>query len=177
MIQIITEVIGNDKLFYIIFMAMKKQIAIILYLTSIVLFILGLINPILENSFLVGMSKKPIYLASSIQYFFAEKEYFIGILILTFTFIFPIFKYIFIALRLINIEFSKAKWVSYLVEIINKWAMLDVFVVALIIVNMKFHSLLISTEIEIGTTFFAISVLLLMTSSWILKKEEEERIF
>jgi hypothetical protein len=61
---------------------MKKKIAIILYLTSIVLFTLGMINPILENSFLAGISKKPIYLASSIQYFFDEKEYFIGILIL-----------------------------------------------------------------------------------------------
>jgi paraquat-inducible protein A len=152
---------------------MKKQIAIILYLTSILLFILGLINPILENSFLVGISKKPIYLTGSIQYFFDEKEYFIGILILTFTFIFPILKYIFIALRLINVAFSQAKWVVYLIEIVNKWAMLDVFVVALIIVNMKFHSVLIATSIEIGTTFFAISVLLLMVSSWILQKEEE----
>jgi uncharacterized paraquat-inducible protein A len=155
---------------------MKKKIAVILYLTSIVLFTLGMINPILENSFLAGISKKPIYLASSIQYFFDEKEYFIGILILTFTFIFPILKYIFIALRLINVQFSQAKWVTYLIEIVNKWAMLDVFVVALIIVNMKFHSILISASIEIGTTFFAISVLLLMVSSWILQKEEEEEL-
>jgi uncharacterized paraquat-inducible protein A len=85
-------------------------------------------------------------------------------------------KYIFIALRLINVQFSQAKWVTYLIEIVNKWAMLDVFVVALIIVNMKFHSILISASIEIGTTFFAISVLLLMVSSWILQKEEEEEL-
>lgn len=153
---------------------MKKQIAIILYFTSIIFFVLGLINPILENSFLVGLSRKSIYLLSSIQYFFDEKEYFIGVLILTFTFIFPIFKYIFIAFRFINIKFSQTKWVVYLIEIINKWAMLDVFVVALIIVNMKFNSLIISASIEIGTTFFAISVLLLMFASWILKKYEEE---
>jgi paraquat-inducible protein A len=155
---------------------MKKQIAIVLYLCSIILFILGLINPVLENSFLVGLSKKSIYLLSSIQYFFDEKEYFIGILILTFTVIFPIFKYIFIALRFLNVKFGQTKWVVYLIEIINKWAMLDVFVVALIIVNMKFNSLIISASIEIGTTFFAISVLLLMFASWILRKHEEESI-
>jgi type IV secretory pathway TrbL component len=47
---------------------MKKKIAVILYLTSIVLFTLGMINPILENSFLAGISKKPIYLASSLRF-------------------------------------------------------------------------------------------------------------
>ena len=124
----------------------------------------------------VGLSRKPIYLFSSIEYFFAEKEYFIGILLFTFTLIFPIFKYIFIGFRLINIKFGQRKWVEILVEVINKWAMLDVFVVAVIIVNMKFNSLIISTQIEIGTTFFALSVILLMTASYILKKLEDKSI-
>lgn len=133
---------------------------------------MGLINPILENSMLIGLSRKPIYLFSSIKYFFAEKEYFIGMLLFIFTIVFPVFKYFFIGFRLINFQFGQRKWVEILVEIINKWAMLDVFVVAVIIVNMKFNSLIISTEIKVGTTFFAISVLLLMTASFILKRIE-----
>jgi len=138
---------------------------------------MGLINPILENSMLIGLNRKPIYLLGSIEYFFAEKEYFIGLLLLVFTLVFPVFKYLFIGFRLINIEFGQQKWVEVLVEIINKWAMLDVFVVALIIVNMKFNSLIISTEIEIGTTFFAVSILLLMTASFILKRIEKTTAF
>lgn len=151
---------------------MKKQIVVILYFLSIILFVMGLINPILENSMFIGFNKKSIYLFSSIKYFFAEKEYFIGMLLFVFTLVFPIFKYIFIGFRLINPQFGRKKSVETLVEIINKWAMLDVFVVALIIVNMKFNSLIISTEIKVGTTFFAISVLLLMTASFILKRTE-----
>lgn len=156
-------------------MLRKKQIATIFYLASIILFVLGLINPILKNSTLMGfMGEEFIYLIGSVKYFFAEKEFFIGTLILVFTFIFPIGKYIFIGFRLINLKFGQTKWVGNLVEIINKWAMLDVFVVALVIVNMKMNTLVISTSIEIGTTFFAISVLLLMSASYILKKYESE---
>lgn len=154
---------------------LKKNIASILYLLSIVLFVLGLINPILKNSTMMGlMGEKFIYLFGSIEYFFAEEEFFIGTLILIFTFIFPILKYLFIGFRLINMKFGQIQWVGMLVEIVNKWAMLDVFVVALIIVNMKFNTLIISASIEIGTTFFAISVLLLMIASYILRKHEEE---
>ena len=120
------------------------------------------------------MGEKLIYLTGSVKYFFAEKEFFIGALILVFTFIFPILKYIFVGFRLINVQFGQTKWVEILVEVVNKWAMLDVFVIALIIVNMKFNTLIISTSIEIGTTFFAISVLLLMVASYILRKHEEE---
>lgn len=133
---------------------------------------MGLINPILENSMFVGLSQKPIYLFSSIKYFFAEKEYFVGVLLLVFTLVFPILKYIFVGFRLINSRFGEGKWTEHLIELINKWAMLDVFVVALIIVNMKFNSLIINTKIEVGTTFFALSVILLMTTSFILKKLE-----
>lgn len=155
---------------------MKKTIASILYLLSIVLFILGLINPILKNSTMMGfMGEKFIYLIGSVKYFYAEEEFFIGTLILVFTFIFPILKYLFIGFRLINVQFGQTKWVATLVEIVNKWAMLDVFVVALIIVNMKFNTLIISASIEIGTTFFAISVLLLMIASYILRKHEEQK--
>lgn len=153
----------------------KKYVAIILYLLSIILFILGLINPILKNDTMMGlMGENFIYLIDSIEYFYAEQEYFIGTIILIFTFIFPTLKYVFVGFRLMNVQFLQKKWVESLVEIVNKWAMLDVFVIALIIVNMKFNTLLVSTSIEIGTSFFAISVLSLMISSYVLKKYEDQ---
>ena len=48
--------------------------------------------------------------------------------------------------------------------------MLDVFVVAVIILNMKFDSDIILSKLGSGTTLFAISVVLLMTSSFIAGK-------
>ena len=55
-------------------------------------------------------------------------------------------------------------------DIINKWSMLDVFIVAVLILNMKFDSSIIVSKLEIGTTLFAISILLLMTSSFVARK-------
>jgi uncharacterized paraquat-inducible protein A len=60
--------------------------------------------------------------------------------------------------------------VATALEIINKWSMLDVFVVAVLILNMKFDSDIIVSKLEAGTTLFAVSVLLLMTSSFIARK-------
>lgn len=48
--------------------------------------------------------------------------------------------------------------------------MLDVFVVAVLILNMKFDSSIIVSKLEAGTTLFAVSVVLLMTSSFIARK-------
>lgn len=48
--------------------------------------------------------------------------------------------------------------------------MLDVFVVAVLILNMKFDSSIIVSRLEAGTTLFAVSVVLLMTSSFIARK-------
>ena len=54
---------------------------------------------------------------------------------------------------------------------------LDVFIVALIILNMKFDSLFINTQLKIGTTYFAISLVLMMISSFILRRKIMETIY
>ncbi len=147
-----------------------RILIISLYLGSIALFVLGLMNPILENSVLLGLQRNDIYLIGSVEYFYEEREYFVGALILVFTFIFPIFKYIFLGFKVLNIRLTFEKAIAGVVELINKWAMLDVFVVALIIINMKFNSLFITSSIKSGTTYFAASVLVMMICSWIVKK-------
>jgi hypothetical protein len=48
--------------------------------------------------------------------------------------------------------------------------MLDVFVVAVLILNMKFDSDIIISRLESGTTLFGISILLLMVSSFMARK-------
>ena len=111
-----------------------------------------------------------MYLTDSIEYFFNNGDLFIGCLLLFFTLIFPILKYIFLGTQLFQIKIPMKKGVIIALEIINKWAMLDVFIVALIILNMKFDSLFINTELKVGTTFFAISIVLMMICSFILRR-------
>ena len=48
--------------------------------------------------------------------------------------------------------------------------MLDVFIVALVLLNMKFDSAIIVSEMESGTTLFALSIVLMMISSFIIRK-------
>ena len=65
--------------------------------------------------------------------------------------------------------------VSTALEIINKWAMLDVFVVAVLILNMKFDSVIIISKLEHGTTLFAISIVLMMICSFVTGKALREQ--
>lgn len=153
-----------------------KPLTIFLYIASAVLFILGITSPIMKNEVLFGLKQEYIYLAGSVKYFYNDGEWFLGTLILVFTLILPILKYIIIGLKLINIDFYGRRTMATVMELINKWAMLDVFVVALIIVNFKFDSLIIKTSNSIGTAYFAASVLLLMVCSYILIKQNEEKV-
>lgn len=149
---------------------LPKILPIILFIISIYCFVMGLIHPILRSSMFLGLSKSDIYLFGSVEYFYGEGEWFIGTIILVFTFIFPILKYFILFFKIIDIQMHKThRFIDVFIEIINKWAMLDVFVVALIIINMKMSSIILVSKLQIGTTYFAVSVLLLMVCSLYLK--------
>lgn len=123
----------------------------------------------MASNTLFGLNREEVFLTSSIRYFYKEGDFFVGSILLFFTFVFPILKYLFLGIQLVNITLPGSKWISTGLDIINKWAMLDVFVVALVIINLKFDTAFIHTMLKPGTTFFAVSVLLLMICSYIIK--------
>lgn len=140
---------------------------------SAIFFVLGFVFPLLQTGFGIGpftIKKEYVYISTSFRYFFDQREVFIGLLLMFFTIIFPIIKYIFLFITLLGKKIPRHQFISTAFEIINKWAMLDVFVVAVLILNMKFDSTIIVSKLESGTTLFAISVVLLMTSSLIAGK-------
>lgn len=154
---------GNDR----------RWMAILVLIASLIFFILGFMYPLLQSGFGIGpftIKSDYIYISTSFRYFFDKGEVFIGFLLLFFTIIFPTIKYIFLFLTLLGRKIPRHGAVATVLEIINKWSMLDVFVVAILILNMKFDSDIIVSKLEAGTTLFAVSVLLLMTSSFIAKK-------
>ena len=151
----------------------KKLIALLLLITSLLFFILGFMYPLLQSGFGIGpftIKRDYVYISTSFRYFFDKGEVFIGLLLLFFTIIFPIVKYIFLFLTLSGRKMPRHRAIATALDIINKWSMLDVFVVAVLILNMKFDSSIIVSKLEIGTTLFAISVVLLMTSSFVARK-------
>ena len=151
--------------------------AIITLVASLVFFIMGFMFPLLRSGFGLGpfsIKSEYVYMSSSFRYFFDHGEIFIGLLLLLFTIIFPIIKYIFLFTTLLGKQPPKHRAVATALEIINKWSMLDVFVVAVLLLNLKFDSTIIISRLEAGTTFFAFSVLLLMASSYIAKKKLDD---
>ena len=148
----------------------RRLIAGGIYITSVVLFILGISNPIMGSELLMGLKRSEVYLTDSIEYFYENGDWFIGSVILVFTFILPILKYLFLGTQLIPIKFPKHKWVGHVLQIINKWAMLDVYIVALLIMNFKFESTILDNYVMSGTKWFAASILLLMGCSYILSQ-------
>lgn len=151
----------------------RKAAAAILWTSSLIFFILGFNYPMLESGFGIGpftFKHDYIYLGSSFNYFFSRGEIFIGSILLTFTIILPILKYVLVLLTLTGRHYRRFQVVM---EIIQKWAMLDVFVVAVLILNLKFDSTVIISRLGSGTSLFALSVILLMICSLVLKQKRE----
>ena len=151
----------------------QKWTALLLLIISALFFCMGFMFPLLKTGYGIGpftFRTDHIYIGTSFRYFFNNGEVFIGALLLFFTIIFPVIKYIFLFITLLGIRHPKRPFLSTALEIINKWAMLDVFVVALLILNMKFDSTIIVSKLQSGTTLFAISVVLMMVSSYITGK-------
>ena len=133
-----------------------KIITIVLvFLISIVFFILGITTPILSTKmdlFGIGFNKKEVNLIDSVKLFYDSKDYFLSVIILIFTFVLPAIKYIELLIKLIIKRYKN----SYLLD---KWNMLDVFIVALLLVNFKMGDSLIVMKLQLGTAFLSISVI------------------
>ncbi len=147
-----------------------NRTVIILLLASLLFFVMGFMFPLLQTGYGIGpftFKKDTIYLHTSFSYFFGQGEFFIGSLLLFFTILFPIIKYIFLFLTAFGVLLPRQKYLHTALEIINKWAMLDVFVVAVLILNLKFDSGIIVSKLGSGTMLFAISVVLMMIASFL----------
>ena len=85
-------------------------------------------------------------------YFFDGDDFFMGVVVLLFTFILPAANSVLVFYRIIA-----GKKLNLFLDL-DKWNMLDVFVVALLLLNFKLQSNIMVMELKIGTTFIALSV-------------------
>lgn len=76
-------------------------------------------------------------------------------------------KYIELAVRILRNKTSK------MLQNLDKWNMLDVFLVALLLLNFKMQSKIMVMDLKIGTTFIALAVIFrMLTISLIANKPE-----
>ena len=100
----------------------------------------------------------------SIKLFWQSKDYLISGVILIFTFILPISKYIERTLRLIT-----GKEYPTLASV-DKWNMIDVFIVAMLLLNFRMNSSFIVMELQWGTSLIALAVMLRLVSIILIEK-------
>ena len=138
-------------------MAKVRLIRILLLLGSIVFYVLGVVCPIMATKYsLVGISfnNNEVNLLDSVKIFYESGDFLIAAIIFVFTVLFPILKYIELSM---DMFFGKSMKFS---ADLDKWNMLDVFIVAMLLLNFKMNSSFIVMELRIGTTYLAISVIL-----------------
>ena len=88
-----------------------------------------------------------------------QKEYFLSAVLFFFSFIFPIGKLVTLAfIWAVRLREEKREWIFHWLELLGKWSMLDVFVVAILIVAVKLGPLA-SVEPRRGVYFFCLAIL------------------
>ncbi len=156
---------------------MKSNIIILLVLAaSITFFILGLTYPILSTKKqILGLVLKyqEIKLFDSVKMFYDSREFLLAGIIFIFTIILPIVKF----LEIINRVFSVIKIsrkTNHVLHLLDKWSMLDVFLIALLLLNFKMNSNIIVMQLKVGTVFIAISIIARMLTTMLIDIKNRE---
>lgn len=147
----------------------------LLLLVALASLVVGLTAPLLTLEKMYFF-ENTISLISTIEELFLQKEWFLFIVIALFSLCVPAIKIASLVL-ILNLEYSKGSFLDralHVIEVIGKWSMLDVFVVALLLVSVKL-GILAKVEVHYGLYAFAASVLLTMVLSfWIFKLSTKE---
>ncbi|MDX9770448.1 MAG: paraquat-inducible protein A [Tenuifilaceae bacterium] len=149
---------------------MKRIVPLTLWVASVGSYIMGLYMPLMvTRSQILGFTikRQEVGLFDSIKLFCNGNELALAIVIFAFTIVLPIAKYIELLYR-ISVHTHTPSHYSRVLQALDKWSMLDVFVVALLIMNFKLNSSIIVMELMGGTTYLAISIVLRMgvSLSW-----------
>lgn len=146
----------------------SNLIALIFLVISIVCYVIGVIEPLMVTKYQIlniRLRSDEVTLFDSVVLFWKGKEYFISLVILVFTFILPVSKYIELGVRIFSGREFKT-WQS-----VDKWNMIDVFLVALLLLNFKMNSNFIVMSLGLGTQFIAIAVLTRLVTIMVVERK------
>ena len=134
---------------------------LVLTLSSGCFYMLGLTKPLFlsEQFFFI---EKEVTLLNSIRMMFQNDEMFLGTIILTFTLVFPIFKYLLLLFSMLLKQKDQLLRLNRWISLVSKWSMLDVYIIALLLLNMKFDSRIVNMELKEGVVWFSLSIILIM---------------
>lgn len=125
---------------------------------AIAFYFTGLFSPLYETEKLKIFGDE-VSLWESVGLLFDYEEYYLGILVFTFTVLFPVAKFVSLILEFMVPDFSNSALFRIFYSI-GKFSMLDVFIVAVFLLNMRFGSVFVSMKLQEGIVFFSVSVIL-----------------
>lgn len=140
-----------------------------LLIAALIMFFPANILPIMEVSFLGGVESSTIL--DGILYFFDSGSYGIGIIILTASILVPLFKMFGLSLILLSLHFRWDSWLRHktamfrFISFIGRWSMLDIFVIAILSVLIKFGPLSTTTAAPAVTYFAGVVVLTMLAAN------------
>lgn len=129
------------------------------------LLVVGLFAPLMTlEKFLIFTNQVSLY--SGLRDLWREGDWFLFALIGLFSLLFPFLKLLLLAAA-VNLPGDRHHGPLHWLEVIGKWSMLDVFVVALLVVSLKLRGMA-SVQVQYGAYAFAAAVLLTMLlSRWV----------
>lgn len=139
---------------------------------SVLFFINGILLPLFSTTTeFIGlvMGHTKVNLFSSIEFMWGRADYFLAILIALFTFVLPVIKYLDLFAKYLSLNLWP-KAVSKILDALDKWSMLDVFIVAQIIVVFKFSTKFVEIDLESGTICLTVSIFLRMIAGQFIRK-------
>lgn len=146
-----------------------RMTLISLITVAFILYTVGL-HLTLFKSTKLWIIEEEVTLIGSIDLFFEANERFLGIIIILFTIIFPLIKFIYLYWGILASQGAITRKVNNALSSIGKWSMLDVFIVALLLLNLKMDSEIVNMELRSGVWVFSISILMTMVLSLLLSK-------
>lgn len=130
---------------------------LLLVILGVVIFFSSIFSPLLSISELY-MFTSTVTIYSALVTLIREGEWLLFIIILVFTIILPSIKYALLLISGVKPNLLSSHSIK-LLEVISRWAMLDVFIVAVIVASVKLK-LFASAETHYGLYLFVTAVLL-----------------
>jgi len=148
----------------------------LLLLLALALLVIGVSAPLLSLEKMYFF-ENTVTLISTVKGLFIQKDWFLFIVIGVFSLCIPVIKIAGLVL-ILNMEYAKNSILDktlHIIELVGKWSMLDVFVVALLLVSVKL-GVLAKVEVHYGLYAFATSVLITMSISvWIYTLSKDKK--
>jgi paraquat-inducible protein A len=141
----------------------SRPVVISITTLSFIFYLLGLFTPLYTSTHFYIFSKEST-LFQSILLLFNHREIYLGALIFIFTIFLPIIEFVVVFIKLFKMGKTISKKYVKFLTLLSKWSMLDVFVVAVILINLKFDSRIIDMKLGQGIIWFSLSVILLLIS-------------